>query len=63
MPPKKEQMKAKIRLSVPADAQALRSVDSGVPAGPTRADFLEKRLREEAAVATELDVRTTAAGQ
>ena len=56
-------MKAKIRLSVPADAQALRSVDSGVPAGPTRADFLEKRLREEAAVATELDVRTTAAGQ
>ena len=27
-------MKAKIRLSVPADAQALRSVDSEVPANP-----------------------------
>jgi hypothetical protein len=63
MPPKKEQMKAKIRLSVPADARALRSVDSEVAADPTRADFIEKWLREETVVATELDVRTTAAGQ
>jgi hypothetical protein len=60
MPPKKEQMKAKIRLSVPADAQALRSVDSEVAAGPTRADFIEKWLRE---VVAELVVRTTAGGQ
>ena len=62
MPPKKEQMKAKIRLSVPADAQALRSVDSAVPADPTRAGLIEKWLREETVVVAELDGRVVGYG-
>ena len=53
-------MKAKIRLGVPADAQALRSVDSEVPADATIADFIEKWLREETVVVAELDGRVMA---
>jgi ribosomal protein S18 acetylase RimI-like enzyme len=47
-------MNAKIRLSAPADAQALKSVDSVVSVDPTRADFIEKWLREDTVVVAEL---------
>jgi ribosomal protein S18 acetylase RimI-like enzyme len=60
--PAKEQMRAKIRLSAPADAMALKHVDSVVSVDPTRADFIDKWLREDTVVVAEMDGRIVGYG-
>ena len=62
MPPEREQMKAKIRLSAPTDVSALKSIDSVIPVDPPRADFINKWLREDTVVVADLDGRLVGYG-
>jgi GNAT superfamily N-acetyltransferase len=58
----KDPMKAKIRLSRPTDARALKSADSVVPVDRTRAGFIDEWLREDTVVVAELDGRMVGYG-
>jgi GNAT superfamily N-acetyltransferase len=55
-------MKPNLRLGVPADAQALKSVDSGVPMDSARGAFIEQWLYEDTVVVAELDGRVVGYG-
>jgi GNAT superfamily N-acetyltransferase len=48
-------MKPNLRLGVPADAEAIKSVDSMVAVDPARAPFFEQWLCEDTVVVAELD--------
>lgn len=46
----------------PADARALKSLDSVIPGDPTRADLIERWLRNDTVVVAELDGRVAGYG-
>jgi GNAT superfamily N-acetyltransferase len=47
-------MNATMRLGAPADAAALKQIDSVVPGDPTRADFIDRWLCEDTVLVAEL---------
>lgn len=55
-------MTATIRLGQPADAQALKSLDSVVPVDPTRADSIDEWLSEDTVLVAEAEGRVVGYG-